>query len=159
MMTRRCHRQGFTVLELLLVAVLLAVFAAAILPAFGSTTEDSRHASAASAVKAIQRTIDRHYALEGAFPRRLDGDWFRSSKLPMSPYKGPDAESANVQDIDGKIYPTIKIAEDHEAGFWYNRSNGYVRVRVPAQATDAETVALFNRVNGTRVLSLSQINP
>ena len=156
--TNNQNRQGFTLIEVLLVAVVLAVFAASIVPAFSDSTDDSRAAAAAAAVKAVQRAIDRNYALTGEHPANLDAAWFRAYKLPNSPYMAfpDDGEAANMQDIPDKLYPTFKSDLRHEHPFWYNRANGLVRIRVHYQGNREDTIDLFNRVNGTQVTGWDQ---
>lgn len=40
------------------------------------------------------------------------------------------------------------------ARFWYNPVNGALRARVPLQVSDADTLDLYNRVNGTTLTDL-----
>ena len=154
----RCDKQGFTLIELLLVAVILAVFAASIVPVFSRSTEDGRAAAAATAVKAVQRAIDRNYALTGEYPANLDVTWFQAYKLPASPYLPfpSNGLAANAQNIPDKIYPTHKSDDSHDHPFWYNRANGLVRIRVHYLGNREDTIALFNRVNCTKVTAWNQ---
>ena len=45
--------------------------------------------------------------------------------------------------------PDPVLVDRSQAGFWYNPTFGVVRARVPAQANEAATLALYNEVNGT----------
>jgi hypothetical protein len=60
------------------------------------------------------------------------------------------------QSRSGKWHPIDKTTANHP--FWYNPANGAFRIRVPRQATNAETLALYNRVNGTSVRALDDTN-
>ncbi len=154
----RPSNSGFTLVELLIVAIVLAIFAGAVVTNFSDSTNDSRAAAAAAAVRAVQGSIDRHHAVNGSYPADLDRAWFQAYKLPTSPYLTPAADGtvSNVQDIAGKIYPTYKSDLRHDRPFWYNRSNGIVRIRVPYQGNEQATIDLFNRVNGTSVTEWDQ---
>ncbi len=147
-------------MELLVVAVLLAIFAAAVVPSFSGSTDDSKVSAAAAAVKAVQASVDRHYARTGEYPPDIDRAWFQAYKLPNNPYMPAVADrAANLQTISGKIYPTWKSDLRHDHPFWYNTSNGLVRIRVGYQGSESETIELFNRVNGTQVTSWDQEFP
>ncbi len=156
----RCRQpaSGFTLVELLIVAIVLAIFAGAVVTNFSESTSDSRAAAAAAAVRAVQGSVDRYHALNGHYPADLDRAWFQAYKLPSSPYLPPteDGSVANVQDQADKIYPTWKSDKRHTHPFWYNRTNGLVRIRVLYQGNEQDTIDLFNRVNGTNVTSWDQ---
>ncbi len=145
-------------IELLLVAVVLSILVSTVVRGLVGTTQDSRAAAAAASVQAVQRSIDRHHAIHGEYPDNLDSAWFQAFKLPESPYLPPadDGAVSNVQDIESKIYPTWKSDKRHNNPFWYNKANGYVRSRVAYQGNDEETLALFNRVNGTNATDWDQ---
>ena len=155
------NHQGFTLVELLVVAVLLAIFAAAIVPSYTGSTDDSKASAAAAAVRAVQASIDRHYARTGEYPPDIDSAWFQAYKLPNNPYMphAADGAAANVQDIPGKIYPTLKSDVNFSYPFWYNADNGVVRIRVAYQDSDQATLDLFNCVNGTQATGWEQEYP
>src|SRR5690606_29054642 len=50
--------------------------------------------------------------------------------------------------------PDPVLISKEQAGFWYNPALGVFRARVPQQVTAQETLTLYNRVNGTALLSL-----
>ncbi len=143
---------GFTLVELLIVAVLLAIFAAAVVPNLTNHDDDARAAAAFNVVRSIGRQIDRNRDSDGNFPARVEVVWFQGYKLPANPLH-PDhhntIQSDNDQTGSGKWHPIDKTTTNHP--FWYNPANGAIRIRVPRQATDAETLALYNRANGTSV--------
>ncbi len=155
---RHQPKSGFTLVELLIVAIVLAIFAGAVVTNLSESTNDSRAAAAAAAVRAVQGSIDRHHAIHGSYPADLDRAWFQAYKLPSSPYLPPAADGSvvNVQDQAGKIYPTYKSDLRHDRPFWYNQSNGIVRIRVPYQGNQQDTIDLFNRVNGTNATDWDQ---
>ena len=80
----------------------------------------------------------------------------------LNPYRDP---AQPIYDIDGAAPVTQwhafeKTIEDAVAAgrgaIWYNPNNGAVRFRVPEQASNAETIAVYNEVNQCDISSLSQ---
>lgn len=58
------------------------------------------------------------------------------------------------------VHPPKPFVADHErAAFWYNPYLGIVRARVPYQRTDAETLALYNDVNDSELVTLFPQGP
>ncbi len=90
-----------------------------------------------------------------AFPRRVAPDWF-GDELPLNVLTSihhPWLDVAPPNDTaDHPPDPVIVRAD--QAGFWYNPNRGVFRARVPAQFTPQDTLRLYNRVNGTALLSL-----
>ena len=151
---------GFTLVELLLVAVIVAIFAAIVVPGVLQQEDDVRLAAAQHAVKTIQKAVDREYSRTGQYPSAIDQRWFRNYKHPVNPYNpGFEGVTSNVWGNDGQYHPRWKTVESHDEPFYYNPTNGIVRVRVAEQATNAETLALYNAANSSRVTSLSQTKP
>ena len=69
--------------------------------------------------------------------------WFQNYKLPLNPLVPNHAANIN-SDIDGsnnaaKWHPVDRTTLQFT--FWYNARNGAVRIRVPRQATEAQTLA------------------
>ena len=137
-------------MELLVVVILLAVFAAIIIPNLAGTDDEAKVAAAYKVVRTVSRQIDQNIEPDGSYPANISVEWFQGFKLPINPLH-PDHPRTVQDDIDGvnpnKWQPIGKTSESYP--FWYNPSNGAFRIRVPAQATEAETLALYNKVNGT----------
>ena len=142
-----------------MVSLLLAIFAAVVIAGLADAGADSRVSAARHTTTMISRQISRHHDLHGTWPATIDPAWFRYSQLPVNPFV-PDHRNRVTSDVDGgnnpnKWHPDNKTTQTHP--FWYNRANGAFRIRVPAQATDALTLALYNAANdvtlpeGTRI--------
>ena len=90
------------------------------------------------------------------FPVTIDPEWFLGN-LPVNPLLSathPWLEIAAEVDR-GMVHPSNMTAPDTSvAQFWYNPYTGVVRARVPTGVSDATTLALYNRVNGTNLPSL-----
>ena len=63
--TRAC---GFTIIELLIVASVIAIFAATLVHAFGDSSAASREAALKSELANLRKTIDRYHADHGYYP-------------------------------------------------------------------------------------------
>ena len=147
---------AFTLIELLIVAVLIALFAAITVPELAGSDDEARAATAFQAVRAIARQIEQHREPDGTWPGNIEPAWFRGYKLPVNPLH-PDHNRDIRADVDGsnnadKWHPSDKTTTKFP--FWYNPRNGAFRVRVPVQDSDAATLALYNLANNTEVPDL-----
>ena len=150
---------GFTLVELLIVVVFIALFAATVVPALSERDEEAKIAAAQNVVRGVARQIERYRAQHDEWPPRVQAEWFRGHKLPINPLE-PDHPRSIDEDNDAggrteKWHPTGKTTASWP--FWYNPSNGSIRIRVPEQATREETLALYNLVNGTDAKSMGDI--
>ncbi len=59
---------GFTLVELLIVAVVLAIFAAIVIPQFSSTTDEARESALKSDLAALRAAIDLYRQHHGEYP-------------------------------------------------------------------------------------------
>lgn len=93
------------------------------------------------------------------WPPTVDPAWFKG-KPPRNELLSRDRpwleiaapEQAHLR------HPEIRIAIDRSlASFWYNPAQGIVRARVPPLLSDAETLSLYNTVNGARLETLYYI--
>jgi hypothetical protein len=88
------------------------------------------------------------------YPEELDRRWFVAGP-PANPF-APDRPWIDVA-AEGDLQdhpPDPVLTHPDQAGFWYSPARRVFRARVPAQATVAETLRLYNRVNGTALLAL-----
>jgi len=111
-----------------------------------------------SALK-VQATT-RGVAVNGrGWPNTIEGAWFGNDPPRNHLLTGdrPWVEIAAAQDAD-RDHPADPVAFDLEAkaaSFWYNPYRGVVRARVAPQINEAETLALYNRVNGVFLTTLA----
>jgi len=139
--------------ELLVVALVLVIFAAIVTASMVDADKESKISAARHTVKMIQKEINRHRDVTGSWPSNIDLAWFRHSQKPVNPFV-PNHPNDVRSDVDGansatKQHPDNKTTQAHP--FWYNRVNGAFRIRVPAQATNSETLALYNAANGVNL--------
>ena len=145
---------------MLIVVLVLGVMAMILVPVVQDVSLDSKVSASLGIVRVVQRKIQEHYARNEAFPPTIDAAWFASGQLRKNPFD-PDHPRAITDDVDRTRDPTKYHPEDKTVAkwpFWYNAQNGFLRIRVPQQDTDAETLAIYNRANGTDCWSLDQIS-
>jgi hypothetical protein len=99
-----------------------------------------------------RKALDDADKLTAFYPKRVQPRWF-SDTLPLNVLVNshhPWVDQAPAGDTAGHP-PDPVVAGPDQAGFWYNPHNGIFRARVPRQGTRKETLALYNKVNGTNL--------
>jgi general secretion pathway protein G len=147
-------RRAFTLVEILIVVVILAILAAAVIPQFTAASDDSREATTAIIVRAMQRQVSAEYAKLGSYPTTISATWFEGGTLPTNPYY-PTATTTFEVVASTALHPADKVTSTN-GSFWYNRQNGIIRARVSAGSDDAATIARYNAVNACNVTALDQ---
>lgn len=159
---RRC---GFTLVEILIVVVILGILAAVVVPQFSDASEGARVSATAANVRAVQDQIAMYQARNGVYPSVIDEGWFKTELTSPVGQGLPetvgydDSNNASKWHTTAKGVPPEGIPVSWGGIYWYNPLNGAFRARVPQQATDVETLELYNKVNNTGVTSLGQVSP
>lgn len=84
------NRRGFTLIELVVVLLILAILAAMIVPRFISRTEDAKVAKAASDLASLRSALDQFRIDVGRYPTTEENlDALRSAPGDASGWKGP----------------------------------------------------------------------
>lgn len=97
---------------------------------------------------------------DAGFPEHVSPDWFDDT-VPVNDLltaKHPWIDVAPPGDRSDQP-PDPVIRRPEQAGFWYNPARGVFRARVMPEATDALTLEVYNRVNGTTLTRLPFNNP
>ena len=112
--------KGFTLIELMLVIVIIAILAAVALPNFMGATEKARESAVTSAVKAIQTSLEM-YAVDhnGTYPSTATGNnaldaisgYLPNGKFPNNPSNNtPYSYTNGLADItSATASPTVSI--------------------------------------------------
>jgi len=133
-------KRGFTLVEVLIVVVIMAVLAATIIPQFSDTTADARKNTAIFNLQTMRSQIETFRAQHnGTLPADLDIMTKKSDKSgafnAAGPY-GPYIQAVPLETITDSNNVSILSANspissadvDGKLGWLYNRTTGEIRV-------------------------------
>ncbi|MEK7232246.1 MAG: type II secretion system protein [Elusimicrobiota bacterium] len=127
------NNSGFTLIELMIVIVVIAVLAAIAVPKYGEAMRNSSEGSTRANLGMIRKALSVYYSdMDGQYPSDM------LSLLPVHMRKIPAAKLPGYHD-DSKI--VLHAAASDDAGGWLydNVNNGtYGTVRVNCSHTDAK---------------------
>ncbi len=151
---RFVERRGFTLIELMIVASVLAVLAAIALPRFASSNQEAELNVLATNVRSISTKITGEYARTGAYPAAIDASWFADGE-PDHPHNTIGLPMFQASNWPGIEHPTNKVLKAGVAGaYFYNPANGVFRARVSDQGSESATLDAYNKVNQSSETSL-----
>ena len=145
---RSSLERAMTLVELMIVIVLLGILAALVVPIYQVVGDSPRTEVLATNVRTVQSMINQQRA-GGAYPAAVDPGWFNGG-MPQHTFSSRAMVVEVVSEPVDVVYPATKTFDPNVAGTdsaWYNVTNGVFRARVPAAASDPETLALCNDVN------------
>jgi hypothetical protein len=99
--------------------------------------------------------LDRDTLNEWGYPGAIDPAWFLQG-LPFNRLVTgihPWIDLAPPGDMNDQP-PDPVVKRSDQAGYWYNPNRGIVRARVDEQFTEEATLALYNQINSTMLVSL-----
>lgn len=141
-----------------MVVALLAILAALSVPLFNVVGESPSSEVLATNTRTIQMVI-MHRTTGAGHPPTIDPDWFMGDLMPVHTFHHRAMQVEEVSLAATQVHPATKTFDPNDPSAfnaWYNITNGAFRARVPAQPTDDATLALFNNVNRTSVLTLAE---
>lgn len=112
----------------------------------------------------LQKQATYHRTMQSAMADRdvmlvhLHAEWF-GEDVPTNVLLDPDRpwiDLAPPGDL-GEHPPDPVVYSVEQAGFWYNPTTGVFRARVRPASSEAQTLALYNDVNGTALPDFEQI--
>lgn len=100
-MTYKTKQQGFTIVELLIVIVVIGILAALVITTFTGIQQKARDTERTTDIKAIHGQVEAYYASKGYYPTRtnLNNSGWRTTNM-----KGLDQEA--LKDPKGSSYDT-----------------------------------------------------
>ena len=120
---RRRARGGFTLIELVVVIVILAILAAVVVPRLFGRTDDAKVSSAITTISAMDNAVSLYNADTTGFPPNLDalitnpqvkgwnGPYLKNqSSVPMDPWGHPYAYKAPGE--NGRDYDIVSQGPD-----------------------------------------------
>lgn len=142
-----------------LIAVMLVMLLAAVVWAHRTDRQRiATHDRVYESLAALHEQAVYHGALgdtelsDTGFPKQVSPDWF-GADLPYNYLAEGDRPWIDVAPPGDYADnpPDPVIGDLDQAGFWYNPNRGIFRARVPAMESDAQTLALYNRLNNAEL--------
>lgn len=79
------QRNGFTLVDLMIVIVILGVLAAIVLPLVSNHLEEASQTAAESSLAAVEKAIELHWMQNNAYPNSLDDLTFQADETLTLP--------------------------------------------------------------------------
>jgi hypothetical protein len=120
------------------------------------TVSAVRHIEQVIKFKGTVQTVSTN---QRGWPVTVDPVWFENDppRNPLLSTEHPWLEVAGPEQAAFQ-HPPVRLAVNTQlAGFWYNPYQGVVRARVPVMVSDQRATALYNRVNGTNLHSILEV--
>lgn len=115
---RRCRENGFTLVELLLVLVILATLAAIVVPKFAGRTEQAKATSATTQVTSFETALDAFEVDMGYYPEGSDGLMQLIERPKESKdWRGPYLKKGIPKDPWGNAYSYECPGKSSEKGY------------------------------------------
>jgi type II secretion system protein G len=98
---------AFTLIEILIVVMILAILAGVALPMFTNMTDDARNATKDIDLRAIREALEAYRARAGTFPPNLaalEGTAILAGPNGLPAVYGPWFEELGVDPTDGRAY-------------------------------------------------------
>lgn len=152
-MLRNAHNnRGFTLVELLIVVIILAILAAIVIPQFASSTEDAKLSSLQTTLNSMRGTIELYYTQHG---QRYPGAYKETDGTTASATAG-DVQTAFVAQLVQYTDANGKVSATKDATYKYGpylKSATLPKNPFVANATNA--IALLADIATTSITAAS----
>lgn len=138
-------KAGFTLVELVIVVLILGILAAIAAGNLRASHEEATAATLRADLRAMYDAIDLNSP--GKTPPAISGDWFVGGRIPRHPQSKSRDSTVQIDSTAGKTHPSAKVLRDSFAPYWYNPTNGIIRIRVAAIGNETQTLDFYNLVN------------
>lgn len=156
-MSRPRTKRAFSLIELVMVVVIMGIVAAVAVSRVGDMATRAKIASTREAVRVIQATVDEEQAATGQWPTVLTSVMFAGSRWPRNAFLPGQLVPIEIANGAAQHPGNMAASGVSDGAFWYNNTAGIVRARVSPRGSNAETLALYNWVNGTNVKVLTTV--
>lgn len=131
----RARRKGFTLVELLVVIVVLAVLAAIVLPKFMNSSMRSKESALKSDLKLLRNAVSLFQADTGKYPNSL-ADLAETDKTKV---KVAGGDTVSASDWHGPYIEDVPNDPVSGSAFTYDSSTGKVTSSASGNALDGTT--------------------
>ena len=135
------HSGGFTLVELLIVAIILAILAAVVIPQFGEATQDTKISVVKSSLHTIRSQLELYrlqhnttYPLLASWEDQMTKKTDADGTVNASGKYGPYLLAMPVNPMDNSS--AIDAAQDGDGGWAYDQSTGVFQADDGDAATD-----------------------
>src|SRR3989344_472736 len=148
------RQQGFTIVELLIVIVVIGILAALVITTFTGIQQKARNTERQTDIKALHGQVEAYYAQNGRYPtlgNLNDGTW-RTANM-----KGLDAEA--LKDPKGTAQTLVAAAAANDYAYAVFMSDGTTACTNVADGTaDCAVYTLTATKEGGGVYTKSNLN-
>ena len=110
-MTLTRKQQGFTIVELLIVIIVIGILATLVLVTFSGIQQSARNTQRVTDIKAVASHLETYNAKEGEYPTQTE----MNTETFITDLKGLDKES--TKDPNGDSYSFIDDATSNQYGY------------------------------------------
>ncbi len=123
------QRSAFTLVELVVVIIIVAILTAVAVPKFYDRADDAREAASLQSLATLRSAIELYRADIGSYPATLATDLTSYLKGPFPEAKVGGVESAAVKTVTGNA--ALAPADVDDAGGWlFNSTTGELRINM-----------------------------
>jgi len=122
MVSLKRKQQGFTIVELLIVIIVIGILAALVLVTFTGVQQKARNTERVTDVKAIASHLEVYNAQNGKYPTLDDINNVTSATWVADNLKGLDKEA--LRDPKGTLYTLIASSSTSEYGYAPTKDDG-----------------------------------
>ena len=122
-------RAGFTLIELVVVIIIIAILAAVAVPKFYDRTSDAREAATLQSLSTLRGAVELYKVDNGSYPTSLAADARTYIKGPFPPVVIGGTENFTVVVVTGNS--ALQASDVTTAGGWlYNSTTGELRINL-----------------------------
>lgn len=122
------NRDAFTLIELVVVIIIVAILTAVAVPKFYDRADDAREAATLQSLATLRGAIELHRADLGSYPATLETDILSYLKGPFPAARVGGAESAAVK--ASTLDPIANSDVDDAGGWIYNSTTGELKINM-----------------------------
>ena len=152
------------VIDIMIGLMVVSVIVGGVYLYTGRAQEENQVDAVRTALAQLEKQADYNRTVQSAMADRdvllvhIHEQWFGEDVPANALLDGdrPWIDLAPPGDL-GEHPPDPVASSEGQAGFWYNPTTGVFRARVRPASSEAQTLALYNQVNGTALPGFEQI--